>query len=260
MFKLFERLWRLIATAISFVVFGLGGLIISLVLAPVIYVVSPNQSIWHRRGKALLHYAFRLFLQILKWLGVLTFEVHGLEKLSKAQLVLANHPTLIDVIFLMAMVPNASCIVKSSLSRNLFTGSPVKSAGYIINDDSARVMTDAAAAAFSNGEALIVFPEGTRSKPDTPLTLKRGAAYIAVKTQADVTLVLIRCEPVTLVKGQAWYKVPTTRPHFTISVTGEFPTDSFVAMEKPSVAARQMTLALTNYFNKEIGLSERSTY
>lgn len=42
-------------------------------------------------------------------------------------LILANHPTLIDTVFLMAFVKHADCIVNNNLWRNPFTGGPVRS-------------------------------------------------------------------------------------------------------------------------------------
>lgn len=258
MFRVVGRVWRLLATAISFTIFGLGGVLVSLLVVPFIYLTSSTLYKRHQRGKALVHHLFWLYIQMMRLLGVLTFEVHGLEKLKNAQLVLANHPTLIDVVFLIALMPNANCVVKKALIKNPFTRGIINVAGYIINDESATAVVDAAMAVFEQGDALIIFPEGTRSKPGQKLQLKRGAANVAVRTKAEVTLVKINCEPITLTKGQPWYNVPASRPHFTIMVDKVMSMQLFTDMDKPSVTARIVTNELTEYFNKEIKLSERS--
>lgn len=254
----FEQLWRLVATAISFALFGLGGLLIPLLLVPIIFLFSRTEASRHRRGKALIHHLFRFYINVMRCLGVLTYETHGLDKLKHAQLVLANHPSLIDVVFLIALMPNANCVVKSALLKNPFTRGAVRAAGYIVNDESADDVIDAASGAFERGDALIIFPEGTRTIPGMPLKLKRGAANVAVRTQAEVTPVLIYCEPVTLTKGQAWYKVPASRPHFTISVEAPISMEPYLEIERPAVAARTLTTELSEYFNQEIRLRERS--
>lgn len=252
-----EQLWRLVATAISFTLFGIGGVVIPLLLVPFIFLLSRDEQTRHRRGKAMIHHLFHCYIRILRFLGVLSYETHGLARLKQAKLVLANHPSLIDVVFLIALMPNANCVVKSALLKNPFTRGPIRAAGYIVNDESADEVIDAATEAFQRGEALIIFPEGTRSVPGRPLTLKRGAANVAVRTQAEVTPVLIRCEPVTLTKGQPWYKVPNSRPHFTITVEEAMSMQPYLELDKPTVAARILTTELTEYFNQEIRLRER---
>ena len=58
----------------------------------------------------------------------------GVERLAApGQLVVANHPSLIDVLFIGAQMPQVGCIVKESLQRNPFLGAPIRWAGYIPN-------------------------------------------------------------------------------------------------------------------------------
>ncbi len=48
--------------------------------------------------------------------GVLSYEFHGAERLGRpGQIILANHPSLIDVVFLIGFTPQATCIVKEAL-------------------------------------------------------------------------------------------------------------------------------------------------
>jgi 1-acyl-sn-glycerol-3-phosphate acyltransferase len=252
-----DKLWRLIATALSFLIFGLGGLLIPLVIVPIILSLLPGEKVKRQqRGKALIHYAFRAYIWVMKSLGVLTYSIEGREKLKDAKLVLANHPTLIDVVFLISFIPNANCVVKSALLKNPFTKGPVTAAGYIVNDDSVHDVVSAAGEAFARNEALIVFPEGTRSVPGKPLTLKRGASNIALRTAADITPVIILCKPITLTKGAPWYKIPATRPHFSIRIADAIPIRNHINGVQPTVAARNLTEDLAHYFNKEIGFEQ----
>ena len=65
-------------------------------------------------------------------LGVMSYEIKGLEKLNRPnQLVLANHPTLIDIVFLISRMPFAGCIVKEKLWHNPFIKASVINAGLI---------------------------------------------------------------------------------------------------------------------------------
>jgi hypothetical protein len=41
-------------------------------------------------------------------------------------MIIANHPSLIDVVFLIGLVRQANCVVKQSLWENPFTRGPVR--------------------------------------------------------------------------------------------------------------------------------------
>ncbi len=214
--------------------------------------VLPGETLARqRRARKLVHHAFRLYVSMMKGLGILDYKVSNLEKLEGAKLILSNHPSLIDVIFLIAFVPNANCVVKSGLLKNFFTRGPVRATGYIINDSADSVIT-AAAEAFASGDALIVFPEGTRTTPNQPIQLKRGAANIAIRAGADMTPVLIECTPTTLTKHHRWYHVPAKRVQLNIEVRDVIPIEPYVCADNPSMAARQLTKDLCTYFNKEL--------
>ena len=249
--------WRWCGTAFSFLVFGMGGILLPLIVMPVLYVLPGSAELREQRGQRVIHHAFRFYIGLMKFLGVLSYEVDGLEKLSNARLILANHPSLIDVIFLIALVPNASCVVKGKLTRNPFTRGPVKTAGYIINEESDKVIA-AAGDAFAKGRALIIFPEGTRTTPGEPIQLKRGAANVAIRATADITPVLISCRPTTLTKEDRWYQVPSSKVHMRIQVNDAIPVASYLQDSTPSVAARQLTADLAGYFDKELRVYEQS--
>jgi 1-acyl-sn-glycerol-3-phosphate acyltransferase len=170
----------------------------------------------------------------------------------KGLLILANHPTLIDIVFLMAFVKRADCIVKSALWRNPFTHSTVRAAAYVRNDDDGVQLIEDCVAAIRRGGNLIIFPEGTRTPSDGAILLKRGAANIAVRAFCDITPVLITCAPPMLVKGQKWWRLPSRPSHFTIEVKDDIKVQPFVAQAGSDVlAVRHLTDHLHDYFSKE---------
>ncbi|PHS69980.1 MAG: 1-acyl-sn-glycerol-3-phosphate acyltransferase [Methylophaga sp.] len=248
--------WRWFATAFSFFMFGLGGILVPIVVIPILYLLPGSTVQKQQRGQRFIHYAFRTFIGMMASLGVLTYEVKHRTKLQDAKLVLANHPTLLDIVFLISIIPNASCIVKSALVRNPFTWGPIKLAGYIINDDDADNVLALAKTAFNKNHALVVFPEGSRTTPHQQTTLKRGAANIAIRTQVDISPVLIQCTPLTLTKMHRWYQIPKKRMHFYIEIKDKIMISPYLESKTPSKGARQLTRDLSQYFNQEIELRE----
>lgn len=252
-----NHLWRWLGTAFSFFIFGLGGIMLSLCFGPLMALLPGDPLRRQRRARTLIQYCFRGFVWMMRSLGVLTYEIRGLHKLEgKNNLILANHPSLIDVVFLIALIPDVNCIVKGGLLRNPFTRGPMRAAGYIANE-TAEGVVEAAAQSFQQGYSLIVFPEGTRTQPGMPLRFKRGAANLALLTGADVTPVVIRCQPTTLSKQDRWYQVPDRRVHFRLEVGDQIDTDGFSQLPLRSLAARSLNKRMTDYFTEELMLDEQ---
>lgn len=222
-----------------------------ILVVPVLYCLPGDSLTREQRMQLSIHYLFRGFIGMMRFLGVLTYHIEGLEKLKHGRLILANHPSLLDVVFLISLVPNANCVVNGHLTRNFFTRGPIKAAGYIINEEAGDVIV-AAAKAFENGRALIVFPEGTRTTPGEAMRLKRGAANIAVRTGSDITPVLIYCSPTTLTKNDRWYQAASERIHFRILVQDDISIDPYRNNLSPSKGARILTRYLGSYFIREI--------
>lgn len=208
--------WRLCATGLSFFFFGLGGLVLRFTAFPAIYILPLRQQRKVAMGRKLVHYSYRLFVGFMRASGVLSYQAHHLERLRPGQLVIANHPTLIDVAFLLSFIP-ANCIVRHGLFDNAFTRGPVRGAGYIPNRNPEQLIDDCVAS-LQAGDSLIIFPEGTRTPPGEKPRFQRGAANIALASGAEVVPVRIKCSEKTLTKGEKWYHIPFRRPHWTLEV------------------------------------------
>lgn len=247
-----NRAWRIFATGLAFSLFGLGGVIVPPVAIPAIYLLSRDKQERERRAKYTIHYTMRGFVEIMRGLGILTYSVECPEEFNRpGRLILANHPSLIDVVFLIAFIRRADCVVKSSLLRNPFTRGPIGLAGYIANDDPEKVI-EATVSSLERGNSLIIFPEGTRTTPGRALKFQRGAANIALRAGLPITPVLISCEPTTLTKHTPWYRVPPRRFHFAMTMQPEIDVTRFAEADNPSRSARRLTRYFQDYFTREL--------
>ncbi|ERL49677.1 lysophospholipid acyltransferase family protein [Halomonas huangheensis] len=253
--------WRRGAgTALSFATFGIGGLTIGLLISPLLQLCVRDRDRRQHIARHLIQRLFRFFIAIMKGLGVLDYQLTGAEHLQRpGRLILANHPSLIDVVFLLAHTPNAACIVKGKLASNPFTRGPIRAAGYIANRDPEAVL-EAAHASLARGDSLILFPEGTRTVPNRPIKFRRGAANIALRTEAPITPVLIDCTPTTLTKGDPWYHIPKSKVLMSLHILDDLPPRASSSLPRGQ-QARLLTRELSDYFNKELELlyDERNT-
>ena len=112
MLERLNRCWRVVATGFCFAMFGLGGLFIRLVVYPLLLLFARDAERRKSAAQAVIHHSFRFFVGLMNFVGVISYEVRHLERLDrKGLLILANHPSLIDVVFLISLIPRADCIV-----------------------------------------------------------------------------------------------------------------------------------------------------
>lgn len=253
--KTLNRLWRILATGFSFAVFGLGGLLLPLIIVPGSLILRDERR-RERWVKRMIGRCFWLFIRLMEALGILTYDIRGLERLrDPGRLVIANHPTLIDVVFLMALVPNADCVIKSALLRNPFTRGPLKAGRYIANDDPLAVV-EAARDSMARGNSVIIFPEGTRSTPGEEMTLQRGAANVAIRAGKNLTPVIITCSPSTLTKQTPWYQVPDRRFHMALRVVEDVAVAPYLQEQRPALMSRRLTDTIREYLTTELARYE----
>ena len=152
---------RLLGTGFAFLCFFGGGLLMALIVFPLIALLVRGTA---RRTQVIhnvIRQSFRMFVAMLEGIGILKLKVINRSALDdgRGRLVIANHPTLLDVVFLMALMPRVQCIVKGELWRHPFLGGVVRWAGYVRNDLEPDELLRACQESMAAGKNLIVFPK-----------------------------------------------------------------------------------------------------
>jgi 1-acyl-sn-glycerol-3-phosphate acyltransferase len=254
MFKLFYYVWRLIATGIAFFIFGVGGVFLTLSVFPVIALAISDEQKRREKVQGLIHSSFRLFVRGLLAFGLIDLNISGRERLLRCQgqLIVCNHPTLLDVVLLIALMPKVQCIIKHQLWDHWFLGGVVRAAGYIRNDGDAGKLIANCSSILGLGENIIFFPEGTRTVPGKSLKLKRGFAHIAMFSECNIQLIVITCRPTTLIKGDKWYEIPKEKVKFDIFIDECLDISPYLEKKSQAKVVRKLTGYLEEYFYKKI--------
>lgn len=215
-----DRAWRFLVTAFCFALFGLGGLFMAIVLFPLINLLIRDRTKRAAFAQDTVHAVWRFYVRIMATLGGISYEVHGAAVLraDRGTLVIANHPSLLDIVLIMSLMERTQCVVKAGVWKNPFMRGVVTAADYIVNTGDPEALLTDCVAALRAGNNLVIFPEGSRTPANGKLKCQRGFAYIALRSQAPLRLVTVKCDPPTLLKGERWWKIPPKRPHWAIRV------------------------------------------
>ncbi len=248
--KYIDYAWRLAMTGFASLLFSLGGLFMVACVFPVVTWGTCDRRRRRDCVQGLVQKSFRLWLAAAKAVGILELEISGRERLENCtgRLVIANHPTLLDVVILMSVLPRAQCVVKHSLWRHRFYGGVVRAADYIRSDEDPDVLIGRCVQSLAEGNNLIVFPEGSRTVPGRPMKFKRGVANIIAQRDVMVELVTISCVPATLAKGSRWFHIPDRKPRFRIAIEPCFDLKAELENANRPLATRAITRKLESHF------------
>lgn len=147
---------------------GLGSLglicLIWLPFAMVLHWLLPRR-LGQRIGRSVIAFGFRFYLRILTTFCACRLDLAELDHLrNKGPLIIAaNHPSLLDAVLIVSRLPNAVCVMKSSLMDNPLLGAAARLANYVRNDG-ALPMIARSREALGEGAQLVMFPEGSRTQ------------------------------------------------------------------------------------------------
>ncbi len=254
---IWKRLPRSLLGGCFFALYGLGSLVVGGLLFPPLARAGA-----HRAMRALVRASWRLFVWGGRRTGLFRIVISPADRARLAAargcVVVANHPTLIDVVVLMSLLPDATAVAKAAARGNVFH-SPIVRGMFLVNDDPLRVLEEAKKA-LAQGVDLVVFPQGTRVPAGAPRRpLHRGAAQIALHAGAPVLPVRIACDPPVLAKGQPWHDLADRTIVWTLRVGDTIPVPtadaaSCVPPAAPAAGTHAAAVALTEAIRVQLGL------
>jgi len=248
-----KRPLKVIASGIGFSSLGLGGILFSLIGIPILHLLPGDRKRLQGRARWCIFRYFRALGRFMEWAGIIKLRTEGLpprEQLD-GMLILATHPGYLDVVVLLSLFDQLTCIVKGGIWNNPLFGRVVQAAGYIPAIDPLLVIQEGARA-LGRGETLLLFPEGTRTQPGEPYHFHRGAAHLALQAHARILPIMISCEPPLLVKGHRWYDMPDDPCDYHIRAVTALDLPWPGLAEQPQAqAARDVTAWLEDRFNQE---------
>lgn len=238
---------RVLGAGICYTVFGLGAplpALVSVVLRLTPMSVDRRQRItrWFIAGLS------RFFIELMQFFRLYRYELVVNNTTSQqGQLIVANHPMLIDALFVLAYLPNVCCIAKPGLAQNPFTRLTLAQAGYVVSNSTDLV--EQVCQKLAQGENVLIFPEGTRNLYHTQLDFRRGASNLAIIAGCKILPVVFYTWPRVLQKGQKWYQIPKARAVIRVVIEQSLNLQECIDTSVPRTKQyRALTQYLRNYY------------
>lgn len=175
-----------ISKIIAIISFGLGAVLLAIFVFPFIRLFTFHKKDFGIIARAYVSHTFRVFLGNLNICKTSLLKVDDKEAYRNihGKIIIANHPSLLDFVYIMSLVPNSTCIVRGGLTHTPLRW--VIKQAYITNTTDFNDVLVECKKLTDKGCNVIVFPEGTRSPRVGRNNYKKGAARIALYCNCDV--------------------------------------------------------------------------
>ncbi len=204
----------------------------------------------HRIGQRLIHGLFAFFVGYLRRSGLVKLDAVELSPVKDCRgwIFVANHPCLLDAVFIVSELRQVVCLMKGSLVHNIVLCGTANLAGYV-NSDSGLGLIRTCQERLRHGSNLLVFPEGTRSIGGELNRFKMGFALVACLAQAPVQTILITADSNYLGKGWPFFRRPPFPTRYSLRLGKRFD-------PSPGMDARNFGCQVEGYFRSV--LTQRS--
>ena len=191
-------------------------------LALLLYPLLPLAPA-RRIGRAMIARGYGLFWRVAAASGMLRLHAQVLDSLrdEPGLIIVANHPSLLDALMLVARLPRSACVMKASLMRNPFLGPGARLARYIRND-STFGMERLAVEDLRRGGQLVLFPEGTRTTRPPVNDFHSAVGLMALRAQVPIQTVFIDTDSPYLGKGWPLWRMPPLPVVFSVRLGRRF--------------------------------------
>ena len=191
---------RFIHSSLSFLYYGLGGFVIS-ILSVIGMKMLPFPK--KRKLKA-FHFVFSKFSQsvLMSYPSVRRKIVNNHdENFAKPAIIIANHTSFLDILAIAMLSPKIVFLVSDWVYNSPIFGKGVRLAGFYPVSNGIDNGVEHLREKVQQGFSLMVFPEGTRSEDNNIKRFHKGAFYLAEKLGLDIVPIVIHGYSQVLPKG-----------------------------------------------------------
>lgn len=200
------KAFRSFLMVISFSVFGIGCLLVGFLVIPIINFLIKNNSKRLNIYSCIVHNSWKIFVGFLKFIGVLKLNIENLEKIKniKNSIIVSTHPSYIDVLIIISLIPKTTCFVAPRLTENTFFKKIVESM-FLISGKPLDELENDTKRMIDEGFNILIFPSGTRHRQNEYPKIRKGASLVALNAKRDIYPINMYTDFDFLQIGQPFY-------------------------------------------------------
>ena len=213
--------------AVALFCFSVGALLLGLIIFPCMKIFSNSTTDYKFKCSKIIHIMWRVLVKYLEFTGII--KVFYDKKIGeiKNKIIVASHPSYIDIVILIALIPNSLCLAKTSLLNNFIMKNIVKSL-YITNDSSVEEFLEKSKEALDEGFNIIIFPTGARTESGEDVHIHKGAAKLAIFSKCKILPIKITTSESILTKNHSIFQIGSKTVDFNLSMQDEISVSDFV--------------------------------
>ena len=222
---------RSILAVFCFFIFGIGAVILNFLLFP---FIKNNKELC----SDIIHYTWKFFVNLMMWLKLFRLDIKKLGKI-KNKVIVSTHPSFIDIVILIALIPRSTCFVKKELAHNPILKNLVTSI-FITNEVELEELKSESKKMLDRGFNVIIFPSGIRHRRDEFLKIRKGASLVALNAGKNIVPVRMFPDRDFLFINQPFYAVSDRCVNFEIEQMREINIADFIG-ESEIITKQRLT-------------------
>lgn len=222
---------RSILAVFCFFIFGIGAVILNFLLFP---FIKNNKELC----SDIIHNTWRFFVNLMMFLKLFRLDVKNLEKIEN-KVIVSTHPSFIDIVILIALIPRSTCFVKKELAHNPILKNLVTSI-FITNEVELDELKSESKKMLDRGFNVIIFPSGIRHRRDEFPKIRKGASLVALNAGKNIVPVKVFSDRDFLFINQPFYAVSDRCVNFEIEQMREINIADFIG-ESEIITKQRLT-------------------
>lgn len=192
---------------LSFGIFGIGAVFFNFFIFPLLKYFFKGQKLYEKYSD-IIQKTWKFFVYFLIYTSQIRLDIKNLEEIKsiKNKIIVSTHPSFIDVVILIALIPRSTCFVKKELAQNPILNNLINSI-FITNavdlgelKRETKIMSDM-------GFNIIIFPSGIRHRRFEYPKIKKGASLIALNSGKNIVPIKMFTDEDFLFINQPFYEV-----------------------------------------------------
>lgn len=222
---------RSILAVFCFFIFGIGAVILNFLLFP---FIKNNKELC----SDIIHNTWRFFVNLMMFLKLFRLDVKNSEKIEN-KVIVSTHPSFIDIVILIALIPRSTCFVKKELAHNPILKNLVTSI-FITNEVELDELKSESKKMLDRGFNVIIFPSGIRHRRDEFPKIRKGASLVALNAGKNIVPIKMFSDRDFLFINQPFYAVSDRCVNFEIEQMREINIADFIG-ESEIITKQRLT-------------------